>query len=52
LGFGLHISDTLFDGQKRFFREHFSENSDFMYGHFSKAVFDQEWVMKYEVYHF
>ena len=42
---GLYIFYRLFEGQKRFFQEIFSENSAFMYGKYSRAVCNQERVM-------
>ena len=35
---GLHILNPLFEGQKRFFNEVFSENSAFMYGQYSTQL--------------
>ena len=35
---GLYTFYPLFEGQKRFFKEFFSENSAFMYGQYSRAV--------------
>ena len=42
---GLYIFNPLFEGQKRFFKEVFSENSALMYGYYSRAVCIQERVM-------
>ena len=41
----LYILNPLFEGQKRFFKEAFSEKSPFMYGQYSGALSNQEWVM-------
>ena len=42
---GLFISNLLFEGQKRFFNEVFSQNSALMYGKYSKTVSNQERVL-------
>ena len=42
---GLYSFYPLFESQKRFFKEVFSENSVLMYGYYSRAVSDQERVI-------
>ena len=46
---GLYIFYPLFEGQKRFFKEFFSENSAFMYCLYSEVVPNQEQVIMVRV---
>ena len=42
---GLYILNPLYEGQKHLFKETFLENSAFMYGQYSRAVYNHERVM-------
>ena len=46
---GLYLYNPLFEVQKRFFKEFFSENYIFMYGLYSRVVCNQEWVIMVHV---
>ena len=48
---GLYLYNPLFEVQKRFFKEFFSENYIFMYGWYSRVVCNQEWVMMARIWY-
>ena len=48
----LYILNPLFEGQKRFFKEFFSENFAFMYDQYSRAVYNQERVIMARIQYF